>query len=287
METPKLLTEDQLSALEALTAELANFRAALRWAVESGQSAVGLKMAAALARFWYLVAYQDEGAAWLDQLLSAGGEVDPVARARALTAASAMQNRIGRTADALANVSEAVELLEGTGQLQALGWAHYYYGVCVAEPWYTNAEEVLTAWRTARKVFREAEFSPGVGLATLLIAAVAGLADPESGLVEMRRVLDAMLEAGNPNGIGHAAEFVALFSSDVGEGRRAAETMILALEQHHVAGNWACLAHAFEGVAEQLFRVERHRETAETLGAIDSLRHRLSAHVSIDGPGSL
>jgi predicted ATPase/DNA-binding CsgD family transcriptional regulator len=78
----------QVQTLERLGREHANLRAGLRWAFESGATEHGLRLGAALWRFWSIRGHLTEGRSWLRQLLAspdadqAGG-----AHARALAAA--------------------------------------------------------------------------------------------------------------------------------------------------------------------------------------------------------
>ncbi|MHB8647673.1 MAG: ATP-binding protein [Thermomicrobiales bacterium] len=71
-----------------LEAEHDNLRAALAWARDTGEIEIGLRLAGALARFWYIRGYQREGGAWLADLLARGVESSPYARAKALYGAA-------------------------------------------------------------------------------------------------------------------------------------------------------------------------------------------------------
>ena len=63
--------------------ERANFRAALQWAVDNDQTALGLELVAALSHFWISEA-PFEGARWYETLLADADDVDPALRAEAL-----------------------------------------------------------------------------------------------------------------------------------------------------------------------------------------------------------
>ena len=58
---------------------------ALRWAIDSGDAAIAVRLAGALGWFWLLCDYHVEAAQWLGQALALPGEVPPPARALALT----------------------------------------------------------------------------------------------------------------------------------------------------------------------------------------------------------
>jgi len=65
-----LLGPHQLRWLERLDAEVADIRAALTWAAESGEAEVGLRIGAALWRFWQLRGSAAEGREHLERLLA-------------------------------------------------------------------------------------------------------------------------------------------------------------------------------------------------------------------------
>ncbi len=112
---PELSGTDQGAWLALLEAEHDNLRAALDWTAGSGDRSVGLRLAAALGRFWYVRGYLSEG---LDRLLQAAdraGDGDPHARARALRAASAIGLLRGDYPLAQQLAQLALELYEAAG----------------------------------------------------------------------------------------------------------------------------------------------------------------------------
>ena len=87
MAEPELVRVAQATWLERLDEEQGNLRAALDWSLESGEIEVGLRIAAALSRFWSTRGHMGEGRRWLTQALSSATDVDTRVLARAHFAA--------------------------------------------------------------------------------------------------------------------------------------------------------------------------------------------------------
>jgi predicted ATPase/DNA-binding winged helix-turn-helix (wHTH) protein/tRNA A-37 threonylcarbamoyl transferase component Bud32 len=105
--------------LEQFALEHANFRAAVEWLIETGDAQWGLRLGAALFRFWEMREYFAEGRDSLGKLLKLPGAAVPnKARARALFAAGALANGQGdyASADALIGASLEIELQSGDKQ---------------------------------------------------------------------------------------------------------------------------------------------------------------------------
>ena len=78
---PELGGSDQVTWLGRLEVEHDNLRAVLGWAVEDGETELGLKLARRLARFWHVRGHVSEGRAWFERLLAAAETVPPEVRA--------------------------------------------------------------------------------------------------------------------------------------------------------------------------------------------------------------
>jgi predicted ATPase/transcriptional regulator with XRE-family HTH domain len=108
-------------------AELDNFRAALRWAMQSrsiGDVELGLRLAGALGMFWYERGHLSEGAMWLRGLLARasdeGRECGVAVRAKALYMAGWIAVDQGEYARAAALEAQAVALYRRTDDLAGL-----------------------------------------------------------------------------------------------------------------------------------------------------------------------
>jgi predicted ATPase/transcriptional regulator with XRE-family HTH domain len=115
----------QAAWLERLEREHDNLRAALQWEDEKGEVEAGLRLAGALAPFWYVRGHYREGRGWLEQLLArAEGRVPSPVRAKALLGLAALVYNVGeyRRAQSLCEESLALyrHLDDGPGVARAL-----------------------------------------------------------------------------------------------------------------------------------------------------------------------
>jgi non-specific serine/threonine protein kinase len=127
---PALRGSDQVTWLARLELEHDNLRAGLNWvgvAVGSGYaSETALRLAGALARFWYLHGYWSEGRAWLRQALLAeplpemASEGWRRARARALAALGWLMDENGED---LPLYEESLALYRGLGDRAGMAYA--------------------------------------------------------------------------------------------------------------------------------------------------------------------
>jgi predicted ATPase/class 3 adenylate cyclase len=113
-----------------------NFRAALSWALRSGEAEVGLRLAAALDHFWRVAGHIGEGLRWLDELLALPRSADlAVVRARALAAAGGLAPWVGAIDAQMRYAQEAAAIFKDVGDsdglvhaLSALGWGNLHTG---------------------------------------------------------------------------------------------------------------------------------------------------------------
>ncbi len=97
--------------LEVLALEHDNFRAGLEWLTETGDAEWGLRLGAALFRFWERREYFAEGRDRLGKLLKLPGAASATkARARAVFAAGVLSAAQGDYASAQALLTESLEI---------------------------------------------------------------------------------------------------------------------------------------------------------------------------------
>jgi hypothetical protein len=97
MEKPHLRGPGTAECLDRLDAEHDNLRAALAWSLETGEAALGLRVAGILAWFWRLRGHLREGRHWLGAVLAASREVRTPLRVRALNGLGLLTYSLGDT----------------------------------------------------------------------------------------------------------------------------------------------------------------------------------------------
>src|SRR5262249_50874150 len=96
--------------LARLQTEHANFRTALAWLRDAGETALGLQLAGALASFWYFRGHFSEGRSWLTQALERHQGGPSAMRARALQSAGMLAHYQGDDCDGLPLLEESLSL---------------------------------------------------------------------------------------------------------------------------------------------------------------------------------
>ena len=111
---PKQFEAYQQLWLNWLETEHDNLRAALTWALESKQIEAGLRLASALALFWEIRGYVQEGVRWLERLLAEADEhVSLKVHVDALVFATFHCMLLGNAPAAMTFARKAVDLAEG------------------------------------------------------------------------------------------------------------------------------------------------------------------------------
>lgn len=143
---PALRGSAQIAWLNILECERDNLRAALRWAVDHHESAVGLRLAGALWRFWDLRGRQSEGRQWLARCLALPDAGAPVMWAKALHAAGALAQRQNDFPQAVACLEASVALSRQCGDTDGEAISLNYLGnVALVQGEYRVAQERYAA----------------------------------------------------------------------------------------------------------------------------------------------
>jgi predicted ATPase/DNA-binding XRE family transcriptional regulator len=123
--------------LTRLSADHDNLRATLAWAMENGQRERGLRLSAALWRFWYMRGFLREGRGWLEIFLREATAASPptamIDRARALDGAGILAWRQGDYRQAEQWCGDSLALFRGAGDVPGQARTLSHLGMFLAE----------------------------------------------------------------------------------------------------------------------------------------------------------
>jgi len=120
----------QAESLDRLTEEHDNLRAALSWFARHGPADRGLRLAAALVRFWRVRGYLAEGRERMAELLALpAARARSAARARVLHSAGLFASQHGEYGEARARFEEGLDIYRELGDQGGIGWALIDLGI--------------------------------------------------------------------------------------------------------------------------------------------------------------
>jgi tetratricopeptide (TPR) repeat protein len=257
---PALMGAGQVAWLARLQAEHDNVRAALAWARETNEVALGLRMAAAVWRFWWLHGHLSEGMGWLNQLLAVSdgaeatlgdgrGAVAPsiAIRAKALQGAGMLaywQHDYGR---AVALTESSLQLYRELDDRRGIAAALDGLGIVARER--SDFERAAALFEESLALQRTIEDEWGIAFSLGNLALVAwdqgdvgrGMALVEESLARARRVGDTWAIAVILNVLGSVLYLggdvrhaLALQQESLVLFRRLGHTWGIAIALHHL-----------------------------------------------------
>jgi predicted ATPase/DNA-binding SARP family transcriptional activator len=281
---PGLVGPQQREWLERLDAERDNIRAALTWAVDTGEADVGLRIGTALWRYSQLRSLEQEVRERLKELLALGSG-SPATRAKAQTRLASLSLHQGdhETARGMLQESLSVHRREGDAPMVAtalglLGWAALDAGETdsalaltleaheVARGGASPYIESASLWQVGvclavRGAFDDAVrmIEEAVDLARKLGNArsvggskksLAGIALMRSDHVQAKRLFDESLaihrSLGDAQGVSHSLSHLAFLALEAGDVKRSRDLVSEALEIERERGPDMWVANALE-----------------------------------------
>jgi predicted ATPase/DNA-binding SARP family transcriptional activator len=266
---PELSGEDPGSAVERLTVEIDNLRAALDHTLTSGAADTGLALASAIWRFWQSTGQLGEGRYWLEGLIALEG-VSEAARAKGYTALAGLAYWQGDFGRSRSEYQQALGLYRAIDD--QIGIADTLYGMSLAT---VNADDPGTAEelaREAKSIYLELGAEEQVGQ---VLMAEASAAWRQGDLVRARALWEEGLriqrELGDRNLI--ASELVGLAAIVFLQGDRdkAIDDVSSALDMSIEAGNAHMQLFALDTLAS-FVATSRTGEAIRLAGAVKTLR---------------
>ncbi len=222
---PALTGPDQAAWLAHLEREHGNLRAALRWAVETCETTVGLRLAAGLWRFWQTRGHLSEGRAWLEAVLAlplpAGQDAELASlRSQALNGLGVLCDIQGNRRSARGHFEESLTLRRQLGDQRGIANSLTNLGIIAA---YQGDYDLATdLYEESLAIRRETADLPGMA-ATLhnlgIVARNRGEYERAAALFEEGLTLQQ--QQNNKRGIALALNNLATVARSRGDPSRA------------------------------------------------------------------
>ena len=217
---PKLADRDQISWFARLEDEHNNLRAALAFALETGDSVSALRLVVGIRRFWQIHGYLAEGRQALESALAAASEEPSELRANALNMAGILAGEQGEFDAARARFEAALADARASGSTRVISSALVNLGnlaffggeLEVARDLYKESIEHFVSLGDTRG---QALAKENVGL----MALTAG--DVPEAVTWLTEALELAREVGDDREIGAASRSLAAAMIELGEGAQA------------------------------------------------------------------
>ncbi len=271
---PELIGSNQAHWMAELDDEHGNLRAALGWAVESGDADLGLTIVEAISRFWAVRGHHVEGRRWAEALLAFESPQSlPAQRRRAevLWIAGTFARAQRDYPPAVLHYNQSLALFRSLNDAAGIGRSLNHLG---------GVELEQGNLRSAYRLHEEAvRFHRKSGNTFAMAMALLNMGDVMRVLGELDKAAEYLEESGIlMRSIGHA-DGIAQVLATLAEVRRTErkfdesethyrESVALYNSLHNKAG----LAMNFEGMAAVAAALNHPQRAAQLLGLAESLR---------------
>jgi predicted ATPase/DNA-binding CsgD family transcriptional regulator len=279
---PELLGRHQVAWLERLEPEHDNFRAALTWAHDSGETEYGLRLVGALIRLWRWRGHLSEGRSWCERLLAGTEGIRTRARAKALVALGVLLNMLSDHAmqpdhaRAAALFEEAGSIYRELGDLPGIVRTQYHLGEAALGQGDRDRAQSLLLETAAQARGVEPAFA-GMALKTLgYIARLEG--DDARAESLLSEALELCEEIDFVFGRAEALAYLSAVARDRKEGARAMALLVQALTAYRDLGDQIGIGLCLIGVANLVDPAADPTRAARLVGAAEALREAVGHH---------
>ncbi|MGH2602335.1 MAG: ATP-binding protein, partial [Dehalococcoidia bacterium] len=253
--------------LDRLEQEHDNLRAALSWSLTGGtggaapETALALRLAGALPRFWQLRGHWNEGRQWLARVAETGRGASLPARATVLCGTGVLAYMQGDYAAARVFFEQGLTLSQELGDRHGIAIAQDYLGwVMLRFGDHATARVLLEA---SLAVYAGSGYKPGIaGAQTGLGFLVQRQGDDATARAHYEATLAIWRELGNKDGIAGILEDLATVAAEQGDIERQMTLLEESLALHRELGNKVGIAHALSNLGMGTWRQgDRRRGT--------------------------
>jgi len=261
--------------LHRLEAERGNLRAALRWLDERGDAASRLRLAGALAWFWYIRGPLAEGRSWLERALAVpDADVGGALRVRAMVGAALLAHFQGDDERAEGWLAASLARSPALGDPWLAGFGLLLWGM-VAED---RADYDLAEGRFAEALprFRAAGDRANAALTLTHLGVTAwGRGDVERAKGLYEEALAVQREADDGWGLSISLGYLGLLAGERGDFPGAAVAHRESLRLRWAVGVWEDVAASLADLAALAAAAGRAEPAARLFGAAAAVREEM------------
>jgi predicted ATPase/class 3 adenylate cyclase len=268
-----LTAEDQGEWLDRCDREHPNIRAALRWAIEAGESDRAQESAGALWRFWQQRGHLAEGRAWFDEILAMPSRGPTPARAKALIGAGGTAWWRQDREAAGAFYEEALGIERELGDPARIAEALYNLAFVVAGD---DLEACAQMLEESLQLFRRVGDERGVAqVLPMLVMRDAQAGEWDRVISRLEEVVDTWRRLGDRLHLAFDLLWLAFAYGRVGRRAEARSAGLECLGLFHEADNPTGIGIALIDLAFLATWEGRHVDAIKLAGASESLRQRV------------
>jgi predicted ATPase/class 3 adenylate cyclase len=276
---PQFVASDQAVWLDRFDREHENVRAALRRALDAGDTPDGLRLAAAMWRFWFQRGYLREGRRWLEDLLAVEPDDVSTIRAKAYGALGGLAYWLSDVEATEAAYASAVRLYDAVGDKSAE--AEALYNLAFVPVLRQDNDESRRRFEASLALAREIE-RPDLVAKSQIGVGISGVErDPQAALALFEEALQYFREVGDRFQIGDTLTGVAQAHRVLGHHEAGRNAYLEALQLFTEARNLPGIGMALEELSALESSAARHAGAMRLMGAAAALRDTTGASAPI------
>ena len=279
---PLLTGEDQGRWLDRCEQEHANLRAALRWAIETGEAERAQWAAGALWRFWQQRGHLAEGRQWLEEVLALpSGQAPTPARAKALAGAGGIAWWQEDIPAARAHYDEALTIERRLGDPARIAEALYNQAFVAGAD--GDFETAARLFEESRELYRQAGDEAGIARAEWMVVIrdlAAGNWDPPIATAE--EAVASWRRTGDRLSLADGLVWTAVVYARAGRPTEARSAVLEALQLFRAADSPMGIVSVILSLAYLARWEARYEDALRLAGTAESLREQVGGRVPLE-----
>jgi tetratricopeptide (TPR) repeat protein len=271
---PELAGPGQVAWLARLDRDHDNLRTALGWSVEHHQMETALRLAGALAWFWYTRSYWNEGRRWFETTLARSEDASRASRAKALLGAGQLATFQNDHDHAYMRCEQAHALYTELDDRRGAAWALFFLSMAAQDQ--SDIARSKAAAEESLELFRAIGDTYDISLSLYCTAEAAyATSDYDRAKKLCQECLQVNHELGDRRGTGLTLELLGRVARAQGDDMAARSLYVRALFLLKDAGDRWSVARCIESIAVMCVDSDAWR-AARLFGFAETLRQLMS-----------